>query len=81
MQELSLIIRSKNGILFNDNVEAVSSFNEKGLFDVLPEHENFISIIKNKIVIHKKIKQDQEIQIENAVLRVYKNKVNIYIGV
>lgn len=76
-----LVIRNKQGIVYNDKVEAVSSKNAKGSFDILPQHENFISIIKENIVIHKKLNQNQEIKIENGILRVYKNKVNIYIGV
>lgn len=78
---LDLVIQSKFGVVYNDKVEAVSSKNEKGIFDILPEHENFISIIKEKIIIHKNLNQNQEMKIENGVLRVYKNKVNIYVGV
>lgn len=78
---LDLVIRSKQGVIYNDKVEAVSSKNDKGIFDILPEHENFISFIKENIVIHKKINKNQEVKIDNGILRVYKNKVNIYIGV
>jgi len=78
---LDLIIRNKQGVVYNDNVEAVSSKNDKGVFDILPEHENFISIIKQSIVIHKKINENQEMKIDNGILRAYKNKVNIYIGI
>lgn len=65
---LDLVIRNKLGIIYNDKVEAVSSKNDKGIFDILPEHENFISVIK-------------EMKIENGILRAYKNRVNIYIGI
>lgn len=78
---LDLVIRNKQGVLFNGKAEAVSSKNDKGIFDILPQHENFISIIKENIVIHKKINENQEMKIENGILRAYKNKVNIYIGI
>ncbi|MEK7533917.1 MAG: hypothetical protein AAB600_01130 [Patescibacteria group bacterium] len=78
---LDLVIRNKQGVLYNDKVEAVSSKNDKGVFDILPEHENFISIIRESIVIHKKINQNQEMKIGNGIIRVYKNKVNIYVGI
>lgn len=81
LNNINLIIRSKQGILFKDTVKALTSYNEKGVFDILPEHANFISIIKEKIIIHKNLNQNQEMKIENGVLRVYKNKVNIYVGV
>lgn len=78
---LDLVIQSKFGVVYNDKVAAVSSKNDKGVFDILPEHENFISIIKESIVVHKKLNQNQEMKIGNGILRVYKNKVNIYIGI
>jgi len=81
MEELlNLVVRNKQGVLFSAKVKAVTSFNERGEFDVLPEHENFISIIKNKIIIYKTPKEIQEIDVENGVLKVYENNVNIYIG-
>ena len=78
---IDLTIRNKQGIVYNDKVEAVSSKNDKGVFDILAEHENFISVIKENIVIHKKINQNQEMKIENGILRMYRNKVNIYVGI
>ncbi|OGH20056.1 MAG: hypothetical protein A3D74_03995 [Candidatus Levybacteria bacterium RIFCSPHIGHO2_02_FULL_37_13] len=67
--------------MFSDTVKAVSSYNDKGPFDILSEHENFISLIKQKIVIHKLDNKTQEFKIDNGVLRVYKNNVNIFIGI
>lgn len=78
---LDLVIQSKFGVVYNDKVAAVSSKNDKGIFDILPEHENFISLIKEKIIIHKNLNQNQEMKIENGILRVYKNRVNIYVGI
>ncbi len=78
---ISLSIRNKQGVLFSGTVKAVSSYNDKGLFDILGEHENFISLIQEKIVIHKNDKEKEEIKIDTGVLRVYKNNVNIYIGI
>lgn len=78
---ITLSIINRQGILFSDSVKAVSSYNEKGLFDILPEHENFISIIYDKIVIHKADNQKEEIKIDSGVLRVYKNNVDIYVGI
>lgn len=77
---LTVIIRNKDKILYNSQVFAVSSVNDRGTFDILPEHENFISLIKEKIVIHPTQKENKEIQIENGILRAYKNKVYIYIN-
>ena len=81
MDKLNLTVRNRQAILFDGEIAAVTSKNDKGIFDVLPEHENFISIIKESVIIRRKRKEKQEIKIENGVLRVYKNKVDIFIGV
>lgn len=78
---ITISIRNKQGLVFKGRVKAVSSYNEKGLFDILPEHENFISLIKDKIVIHKNDNQKEEIKIDSGVLRVYENNVSIYVGI
>ena len=77
---LTIIVRNKDKILYNGQAYAVSSINDKGPFDVLAWHENFIAIIKDKVIIHTTPKEKQEIQIENGVIRVYEDKVNIYIN-
>lgn len=74
-----LKIQTKEGVSFNDSVKAVTSFNEKGIFDVLPEHENFISVIKDKIIIHTKDGGIKEMKIDNGVLKVYGNEAHIFL--
>ena len=80
LSNIDLVVRSKQEILFKNQVFAVSSYNDKGIFDILSEHENFISLIKDRVVIHKTRKDSQEMKIENGILRVYRNKVYIYIN-
>lgn len=80
-KNITINIKNRQGTMFSDTVKAVSSYNDKGPFDILSEHENFISLIKQKIVIHKLDNKTQEFKIDNGVLRVYKNNVNIFIGI
>ena len=75
-----LKIQTKQGVSFNDKVRAITSFNEKGIFDVLPQHENFISVVKDKVIIHTKDGQDKEMKIDNGVLKVHENEVHIFLG-
>lgn len=77
---LTVIVRNKDKVLYNGQAFAVTAINDKGLFDVLAEHESFISLIKDKITIHATPTQKQEIQIENGIVRVYKDKVYIYVN-
>jgi len=76
---IHVIVRDKNGITAEDDYTAVSSYNEKGLFDVLPFHTNFISLIKTKLVLHKG-REEKEIKVGTGLLRVEKNLVSIYLG-
>ncbi|MBI4089079.1 MAG: hypothetical protein HY424_00020 [Candidatus Levybacteria bacterium] len=77
---LTVVIRNKDKVLYSGNPYAVTSINDKGIFDILPEHENFISLIKEKVTIHQTLKDKQEIQIENGIVRVIQDKVYIYVN-
>jgi F0F1-type ATP synthase epsilon subunit len=77
---LSVSIIAKDKIVFHEDVKAITSYNEAGVFDILPEHTNFITVIKDKIVIHKKDNTDKEISLNNGVLKVFKNKIDVFIG-
>lgn len=77
---IHIVARNKDRILFDGDVFAVTSYNDKGEFDVLPEHENFISTIKNKLIIHKTRKEKEEFQIENGIIRVTRDRVYAYVN-
>ncbi len=77
---LTVTVRNKEKVLFSGQAAAVTSINDKGVFDVLPQHENFISLIKEKVIIRKTLKDNNEIQIENGIVRVYKDKVYVYVN-
>lgn len=77
---LTIVVRNREKVLYSGQAAAVTSVNDKGIFDVLPQHENFITLIKEKVVIHPTLKENKEIQIENGIVRVYKDKVYVYVN-
>ena len=77
---LTVVVRNREKVLYSGNAYALSSVNDRGIFDILPSHENFISLIKEKVIIHKTQKDEKEIQIENGIVRVYKDNVYIYVN-
>lgn len=79
-EKILVTIRSRDKTLFKEEVRAVSSYNERGLFDILPEHSNFISLIKDSIILHKGVSEKQEMKIDNGVVRVFKNEIKIFLG-
>jgi len=79
--EIMLTIRNRTSLAFREPVKAVTSVNEKGKFDILPDHTNFISLIKDYIIIHKKDGTNQEMKITRGVMKVQQNTVTIYLGI
>jgi len=73
-------IKNKEGAIFEGEVKALTSINERGIFDILPLHENFISVIKDHLTIHKTNGEKQDIKITQGVVRVVENKVSVYVG-
>lgn len=77
---ISLVIKNKEGVLFEGMARALTSYNERGIFDVLPLHENFISVVRDFIRIYKTDGKVSDMKISTGVLKVLQNKVNIYVG-
>lgn len=80
-QELiNLIVQDTESIIFNDKVDRITSYNEMGKFDVYPMHANFISIIAKQLAIYQNHKLIKEIPIQQAVMKVKKDEVRIFLG-
>jgi F0F1-type ATP synthase epsilon subunit len=79
-QTTTLVVRNKDKIIYSGPVFALTSVNDKGPFDILAEHENFISLIKEKVIVRTSPKEKNEIQITNGILRVHGNKVFVYVN-
>ncbi len=79
---LSVSIKEPEKTLFDGFAKAISSVSNRGKFDVLPFHENFISLIQEAITVHKDGKEESLlIPIKTGVLKVQKNVVKILLGI
>lgn len=76
-----LKVREAQKVLFEGDVDRISSFNEVGPFDVYPGHANFISIINKGLSIYKNRKKIQEIKLEQAVLKVKQDSAKVFLGI
>jgi F0F1-type ATP synthase epsilon subunit len=72
---------SPTGTVFKGGVEALSSSNEVGRFDLLPYHANFITIIKDSLVIRPSRGPTQTLPVTRGVLYCYNNNVTVYLGI
>lgn len=78
---LSVEVRNPDRILYSGPATAVSSKNSVGPLDILPQHENFISLLTDKIVIHQDKHQKQEIPNQSAIVKAKANRVSVFLGV
>jgi len=81
-QKFHLKVASREGIVFEGDTVSITSYNEKGKFDVLASHENFISLIKKGLTVREDEKVAlREINFDNALIRVKENNVEVYLGI
>lgn len=78
---LDVTIKTWINVVFAGQAKSVSSVNETGPFDILPNHANFITLIKNDCKIVSGNGEKKVIPIKGpALLRVHENKVSVYLG-
>lgn len=78
---LWVTVRTRQGLAFEGELAAVSSFNPAGPFDVLPEHANFVCMIGKKLILRKTDGKSEEINVDKGVMTVERNRVDVFIGV
>ncbi len=66
-------------LMFAGYAKSFSSVNEKGTFDILPAHENFVSVISGPIVIEDEGGVKKQFTVENAVVEASGNLVKVFV--
>ena len=80
-KSLTVSIKSKNKNLYEGSVTTLTSKNDRGVFDILSFHTNFITLIREYIIIDKGLPTEKGFNFEKGVLYVLSNKVEIYVGI
>lgn len=80
-KQLQVKVITSSKVYFDGPAFAVSSFNKVGPFDILPQHENFITLLKKNVVIRGLDGKQTEIPCENGLLEVSENRVRVFIGI
>ncbi len=73
-------VRDIEHVIFEGDVDRVSSYNEMGPFDVYPMHANFISIIRKEVILFNNGKILKDIKFGQAVMKVRQDLIRIYLG-
>lgn len=77
---LSVEIRDTVSLLFEGEATGISSTNKKGLFDILPIHENFISVVLDEVVVHTR-NGDKRFPNKTGILKVSENEVKGFLNI
>jgi F0F1-type ATP synthase epsilon subunit len=81
VDRLFVSVKSPQQTHYEGWAKAISSINNKGKFDILGYHANFITIIKHSITIHLENKEKITIPLEQGVIKVSKNNVRVFLGI
>jgi len=68
-------------MLFRGTVTSLTSVNAKGEFDILPRHQNFISVIKDKVVLRPVEGKPVQYTISHGIIHVVANEVKLFLGI
>ena len=69
----------KQQLDFKGYVKSISSINNEGAFDILPMHENFVTVLSGNLVIVDESGKKREIQVERALLEASNNLVKVFV--
>lgn len=78
---IHVLVRDRNHTLYDGEASGLTSKNSKGIFDILLNHANFISLINETLYIHNLNGADTLIPMNNALVKVKENNVEVYVGV
>jgi F0F1-type ATP synthase epsilon subunit len=77
---IKIKIISTENVVFEGEIDRISSFNELGPFDIYYMHANFISILKGGITLYNKKQKIKELKFDQAIMKVKKDIVQVYLG-
>ncbi len=80
-KQLHLVVRNREGILFEGEVVSISGVNVKGKFDVLAMHGNFIALLDQELIIRPVSGEEKRVAVPRGVVKVVANKVWVLVGV
>ncbi len=79
LENLLVTVVSPQQILYSGEAKSISSTNSSGVFDLIPEHANFVTIIEDKpIIIRSNKNQRIEFKFPLAIIYITDNTVKIY---
>lgn len=78
---LKVEIINPEKVIYKGEIQALSSINKQGRFDILPSHSNFITLIQDSLVIKIDQENTQEFKLNQGVISCFDNQIKVYIGI
>jgi F0F1-type ATP synthase epsilon subunit len=75
---LAVQVMNPNKILWKGEAKSISSKNNYGPFDLLPEHANFVTLVKKEPIIIRGTEEEKTFSFDSAVIYIHKNEVLIF---
>ncbi len=80
-KRIKVSIRNRKKVLYDGSVFSLSSFNDLGEFSVLPQHANFVSLVKKSVTLNKGTSEEKVFELERGLINVDEDGVQIYVGI
>ena len=77
---ISVLIKDRIHTIFEGKASSVTSVNDQGQFDVLPLHSNFITLVKEYVIIDVGRETEKRFEIEKGLLSAILDEVSVYVG-
>lgn len=77
MNQLSVTIRRKDGILWHGRADSLSTTNQLGVFDVLPSHAHFVGMVEQYIEVSSDVKKRWDI--DRGIMSITDDIVEVYL--
>ena len=68
-------------VLFEGQALSLSSINAKGDFNMMVDHTNFITVIKDKLILFLDHDQQREFDVDMGILRCFDNNIEVFLGI
>jgi F0F1-type ATP synthase epsilon subunit len=78
--KISVSVLTISEVLFRGEAWAVSSYNLRGAFDILPMHSQFITLIERELILHLDDAQERRFKVTNGVMLVMNDQVKVFVG-
>jgi len=79
IRELFVTVTSPSGKSYDAPASALAAINAVGPFSVMPEHENFISLVTKSVTVYDLTGKKYEIPFGTGILEVSNNEVHLFI--